>query len=83
MDNKRKEDLDKVNEKEHYFGSDFGKIANNILQKGHSLVVMTDNCYESNVKPWTYDFNRVQRTNISVSGTFCFLIRYQFLILSL
>lgn len=60
--------LDKVDEKEHYFGSDFSKVANDILQKGHSLVIMTDHCYENNVKPWTYDSNEIQRTNISVSG---------------
>lgn len=60
--------LDKVDEKEHYFGSDFGKIANSILQNGHSLVIMTDHIYENNVQPWTYDSNEIQRTNISVHG---------------
>lgn len=60
--------LDKVDEKEYYFGSEFGKIANEILQKGHSLVIMTDHCYENNVKPWIYDANEIQRTNISVHG---------------
>lgn len=60
--------LDKVGEKEHYFGGDFGKVANDILQKGHSLVIMTDHYYENNVKPCTYDSNEIQRTNISVYG---------------
>lgn len=63
-----KEVLDKIDAKKYYYGSDFGKITNEILKNGHSLVILTNHYNENNVKPWNYDSRIIQKVDIKTSG---------------
>ncbi len=61
--------LAEVDAEKDYFGSEFGKVADRLVQNGHSLVILTDHCYVNNVMPWHYP-SEVQRTAVKVDGMF-------------
>jgi len=68
--------LDKIDDKEYYFGCEFKKVANDILKQGYSLVIMTDYNNLDNVIPSNYNYGNIQRVNIQVANMFSDMICY-------
>lgn len=48
----KKSVLDKIDNRTSYYGSEFGKISDGIVKRGHSLIVATDHYFDTNVKPF-------------------------------
>lgn len=71
----KKRVLDKINDKKYYFGSEFGHVADDIIKKGHSLIIFTDHYFNSNVKPKNHEKTNLVEFLVSgeVDNISCYL----------
>lgn len=65
----KREVLDTVDNKKVSLGSDFGKVADDLLTKGTSLIVFTNHRLVSNVTPKHYDPKKIDHRDLMVKTT--------------
>ena len=72
-----KEVLDKIDNSKPYYGEELGSILTKVVENNHSLAVITDYYYESNVMPFTF-YLKSNNHSFHVKGTFSDLCSYTY-----
>ena len=72
-----KEVLDKIDNTNPYYGAQFGLLTTKIVENNHSLVVITDYYYETNVMPYSIN-TKAKEIVFNVDGLVSNLCCYTF-----
>ena len=72
-----KDVLDKIDNSKPYYGSKFGDLATKIIENNHSIAMITNHYYETNVMPYKGDI-KARVTVLNVDGTISNLCCYTF-----